>query len=596
MIEIAIRACFQENFQCINSNDKEEIDNLLNELSIIAEIDETIVNCCNCSFLYFNKELYSVLLKDVYTKTEYLESERMQLLMSAFSDASRLLIQSSYFDQNYYVKQYRHFVIEKLFYRYVLVPLCFDIETSLRLLLFARNVHEMKPLNPKQQRLGQFRKYIEMPPLQICGVTIYTKKAIERHLEKSFYNFSTLSDAKTYASMAKLAKETYGLSLMRNNLPNENRQVIDFDDLLNVDEFSKKYNYNLVQQNFIERKSNDGSKYLKTIGIEVISCSLQRHGLRIANNLMSEIKNFILKKFQRLTEFFADDLFRSLLSKESRWLKQNHSIYTLDRAVSLQREISKIGQIDHNEGEMTVSYLDQCKDYITMLGNALGLARLVRSGILYSRNKSKVVYFEDESSEGDEGFLQTIVSQLRVTNNESSANPSSVSIDHTVLQNFYLLFPALSLCFLETSMRGKDMLNKKFQTFDAYYTDDGFAMGSAFILEVLNQTSGIDKLNWFESCCVRFARDRKDIIENIKKEINISSNMSSNREGNSLLFGSKLSSGNSNTVDSNTENELSRMRVLAKRLELRKKEMELLQYSVLGSRVFFNCTNTSHNY
>ena len=90
-------------------------------------------------------------------------------------------------------------------------------------------------------------------------------------------------------------------------------------------------------------------------------------------------------------------------------------------------------------------------------------------------------YPSEKEVEYDEGFHHKIASRLKAKNASKDEG-----VDQLLLQNFYILIPALSLTFLENSMRGKDMLNKNFQTCNAYYTDDGFAMGTAFILEVLN--------------------------------------------------------------------------------------------------------------
>ena len=42
-------------------------------------------------------------------------------------------------------------------------------------------------------------------------------------------------------------------------------------------------------------------------------------------------------------------------------------------------------------------------------------------------------------------------------------------------------------------------------------------MNLQFILEVLDQSTSMDKLNWFESSCVAFASNRKEILENLKR-------------------------------------------------------------------------------
>jgi WASH complex subunit 7 len=558
----------------------DDITKSMNQITSLSEIDENVIKSSDCSFLYFHKQLYSTFLNYIYAKTEHRESVQMQLVMNAFSDAGKLLRNASYFDPEYYMQKYREFLIEKSFYRCFLVPLCTEIETVLRVLLFGRNIDEMKPVNPKEQKFGQYRKYVELPPLQICGVTVYMKRLVERYLERSFYNFSTLHDSRTYAEMAILGREIFGLSLIKNNLPRENAQAVDLSEILNVDRFLRKYNYNMVQQNFVERKTNEGSKYLKTIGIETMSLSFQRHGLGISKNLMQQAYHSVLGNFEDLVNIFANNLFRSLLSKESRWYSQSNSVgYTFDRAMTLRREMSKLGK----EGDIKTSYsvTEKCIELVSAIGNALGLVRLVRSGKMYSINQSRKYFTslsttsQDEDDEDD--VLYAMVSNLKEISGIETNN-----IDGTCLQNFFILFPVLSLAWLDTSMRGKDMLNKKFQTFDAYYTDDGFSLGSAFIFEVINQSASFDRLNWFEASSVAFAKNRKEIIESFRKgsvDVNAANEKTS-------LFG--LKQPNENVSNSSTVgNEQSRLRVLIKRLEMKRKEMDLLQYSVLGARVFF---------
>ncbi len=92
----------------------------------------------------------------------------------------------------------------------------------------------------------------------------------------------------------------------------------------------------------------------------------------------------------------------------------------------------------------------------------------------------------------------------------------------------------------------------------------------------------MDKLKWFESSCVAYASERKKLIENLKERSQ--SNADASKKETSILFSSK--NDESKQTD-NSDDELSRLRVTVKRLEVRKQEMELLHYTVLGARVFF---------
>ena len=108
-------------------------------------------------------------------------------------------------------------------------------------------------------------------------------------------------------------------------------------------------------------------------------------------------------------------------------------------------------------------------------------------------------------------------------------------------------------------------------------------MNLQFILEVLEQSTSMDKLNWFESSCVAFASNRKEILENLKQHGR--NNSEATKKEKSTLFGSRGNEESKQNVSN--EDELSRLCVAAKRLEIKKQEMELLHYTVLGARVFF---------
>ena len=64
-------------------------------------------------------------------------------------------------------------------------------------------------------------RFLEMPPLFICGSLFFIKQCVKRHLERSFYNFSTvgLQDSQTYTEMSFLASQMYDLELVDSHLP-----------------------------------------------------------------------------------------------------------------------------------------------------------------------------------------------------------------------------------------------------------------------------------------------------------------------------------------------------------------------------------------
>lgn len=64
------------------------------------------------------------------------------------------------------------------------------------------------------------------------------------------------------------------------------------------------------------------------------------------------------------------------------------------------------------------------------------------------------------------------------------------------LRLFHIMIPPLSLNFVEHVQRGKDKVFKK-NNKDAFLSDDGFALGVAYLLKILGQIEAFEGLNWF---------------------------------------------------------------------------------------------------
>lgn len=72
------------------------------------------------------------------------------------------------------------------------------------------------------------------------------------------------------------------------------------------------------------------------------------------------------------------------------------------------------------------------------------------------------------------------------------------SAENVHLKNFYLIVPALTLCFIESMGGDKERYSKKNHE-EGIWTDDGFAIGIAYLLKLLDQNHDFDSLNWFQS-------------------------------------------------------------------------------------------------
>jgi WASH complex subunit 7 len=67
------------------------------------------------------------------------------------------------------------------------------------------------------------------------------------------------------------------------------------------------------------------------------------------------------------------------------------------------------------------------------------------------------------------------------------------------------------LNFVEHSISCKEKLNKK-NKIGAAFTDDGFVMGLAFILKLLDQYHDFDSLHWFQSVRDKYVKDKVSLF------------------------------------------------------------------------------------
>ena len=292
----------------------------------------------------------------------------------------------------------------------------------------------------------------------------------------------------------------------------------------------------------------------------------------------------------------SNDLFFSSLAKEKRWFGEEKlrgiSDYPYERALAFKEAMMDIQGKDASK-----SLFVQTKENITKIGNALGFSRLLRSGKLYNANRSRqysASINETRSSEVNQKHPLTKIFNIFETTLEapciestffpnletSNENLASAKIDCKILHDLYILYPCLSLLWLEESTSGKEMLRKKIKTSEGYYTDDGFALGCAYLFEVLDPEQGkkVDSLNWTLSFRKKFSSDKTEMISKAE-----AAKASSNSQGgNSLLSFAK------EHAKTDEEIEYTRLQVLAKRLETRQREMEMLQYSVHAARMMFS--------
>lgn len=93
------------------------------------------------------------------------------------------------------------------------------------------------------------------------------------------------------------------------------------------------------------------------------------------------------------------------------------------------------------------------------------------------------------------------------------------------LKLFYLIVPAITLNYIEYIIAAKENMNKKTKELGTCFTDDGFAMGLAYILRLLNQNTEFNSLSWFKAVHQKFSLEL-DQLAKLREEYSSGNNTS----------------------------------------------------------------------
>lgn len=80
------------------------------------------------------------------------------------------------------------------------------------------------------------------------------------------------------------------------------------------------------------------------------------------------------------------------------------------------------------------------------------------------------------------------------------------------MREFWAIVPALSLSYVDAMVAAKDKLGKRGKdALGAMFTDEGFALGVAYLLRVLGADKAFDNIHWHASVIKHFSQERRTV-------------------------------------------------------------------------------------
>ncbi|KEG10151.1 putative WASH complex subunit 7-like [Trypanosoma grayi] len=540
----------------ITPKHSEEILIAFSQLNRVASYQTILHAATDCDFLYWQREaFYPLFFERLYQKP--LKSDHLPYLLMAMHDCRPSILSSKHVDSAVGLLEAYIRYIWQCLRKHLIEPLCADIENELRLcthsVVLGQPFRKIEPMT----RARNLARFTRLAPFRFFNEWLHVATEVEHYLDAQFYNLNALmaNDWKTYEEMRNLALERYGLHICDGYLPGS---IVDqgLDVLViteNIQVFVANYTYNMNEQLFVQRPSTTESKHLHTLHIRHIANSIRTHGTGIMNTTVNYVYKCLLKKLAILSQFLYDDHVKSRLIKDAKLFQAQkeelNGEYPLSQAEKFIREMRKLGVADDGQ-----TFLDKFRHLVSEIGNALGYMRMMRSGGLRAvadsaifipsidnvvrlervidpdaigseddeeeeeeeeRERSEGKEEEDDTAKAPPCTVQAVRVVDRVIQNmrkklsdgseyfrmllEAVTKRLKGAEKYSHLKNFHMIIPPICVLQVELMIREKEQLVKKNK--DGLFTDDGFALGCAFLLKLFGVSEPFESLHWFE--CVR---------------------------------------------------------------------------------------------
>ncbi|XP_055624990.1 WASH complex subunit 4 [Toxorhynchites rutilus septentrionalis] len=516
--------------QTMTPESYEKIRVLLDQLNTLSNLQSKLRRLCDTKILFWHSSFFAHYVADYYEQN--LSQNNIKYIAQSASTCCDTLrkISSDKGTLNVVVKLEKQ--QKKFFNDNLIDQISNHIESYIRLDYYGKTaqIEPVNPFNDSALKLSNIHSLVHVEPFLVGSQYHYVKEYVKNHLSCTYYALASISqhDWKIYKEM-RCQAATYKIDTIEDQLPKQTlEQGLDVLEIMhNIEHFVSHYVYNLNFQIFIEQFSSNN--FLNTVNIEHIANSLRRHGSGIINTTVNYTFQFLRQKFFAFSHFLYDEQIKARLTSDAKYFLENadalNQTYDYNRAHQFNRKIKNLGLSDTGE-----TYMDLFRKLISHIGNAIGYIRMIRSGALHECTEAKVYlpiideelnfanYAKEEelhemtvsAAEILELDINSLCQNYRIDTNYFRLLVNAfLNLRHAEnihLQTFYMIIPPLTINFVEYILKAKEKLAKR-DKMGALFTDDGFAMGIAYILKLLDQTSKFNSLHWFRSVKNKYTKE-----------------------------------------------------------------------------------------
>lgn len=504
------------------------------EIQLAAEGQSLFEQACDTNFLLDFEDLFEIILNGWYRDTlnSRTNPESLRYLILALRGPESTMKQLGGEFGNAMAQAWSDW-LEARILKCIIHPFYEDVEADLRLHLHASRLNGAVEANPAEAGLTDLSMLVHASYLPLHRKDLSIERGLIVYLTQKFHSHVAVARSSwlDYTEMIGLCKEKYGIEIPALVFPphapepaNQLRMVMD-----SMGQFLLKNSFSFTTHSFyhhplwVEQPSS-----VETLSALHVNNALRTRGFGILQPLLEDACSFVQEKVRALACFLSEKGIKARIQRENRLCREH--------------KVGGVCKYQYQKGELFFEDLQRIKvgggdrpaieelcTLLTELGNALAFIRLLRLGALRRSQECASFLSANQNATVDISGLSMSAEDSKMSQNGVKAFSNLESCAAEVLGRsgsegvaayeylelvanrvirslaearqdahmsfFYLCVPVASIMHIKGLMDSRVSISNT--PLEEKYAEDGFSLGTMFMLQVLRQVSAFRSLGWF---------------------------------------------------------------------------------------------------